>query len=46
MKSPNKFIRKYFNNSIIRKNISECKEQKNAEDTKSYRKKTTEQKWF
>ena len=38
MKSPNKFIRKYFNNSRIRKSISECKDQQDAEDTKSYRK--------
>ena len=38
MKSPNKFIRKYFNNSRIRKNIFECNEQQDAENTKSLKK--------
>ena len=36
MKSPNKFLRKKnSSNSRIRKNISECKEQQDAENTKS-----------
>ena len=38
MKSSNNFIRKYLIIRELRKNISECKEQQDAEDTKSYRK--------